>query len=407
MRPRITHRYTALVSYRFLFISSNGTPWGGSEELWGAAAVALAEQGHAITVLKPKIDMEHPRVRRMRELGARVRDFTRVPLIPSRLYQFVATTSHAVVVAHRLAELARTLTFSKYDLIVISQGGNFDGLPLANVCRRMKRPYVLIAQKAGDMYWPTDDRLDRMRAVYTEALESYFVSEHNRKLTEEQIGIELPNACVVRNPFLVPWHRRGDWPEETNGVRLACVGRMYPSEKGQDLLLRVLARRKWRERPLSVTFFGSGVQRKAIEQMAKYHELTSVSFAGFVNDVAAIWNDHHGLVLPSRCEGLPLVLVEAMLSGRVPIVTDAGGNRELLRDNVTGFLAPAPTEDSLDEAMERAWQRRHEWRAIGEAAADEIRTLVPPDPGQALAAKLLAVVSAEREAVLDVAALAR
>ena len=86
---------------------------------------------------------------------------------------------------------------------------------------------------------------------------------------------------------------------------------------------------------------------------------------------------------------MPLVLVEAMLSGRVPIVTDVAGNGEVLDDGETGFLACAPTEDALDAAMEHAWQRRAEWRAIGAAAAASIRTLVSPDPGQTFAEKLL------------------
>ena len=56
-----------------------------------------------------------------------------------------------------------------------------------------------------------------------------------------------------------------------------------------------------------------------------------------------IWAEHHALVLPSRFEGMPLVVVEAMLCGRPCIVTDVGGNAELIRDGINGFLAKAPT----------------------------------------------------------------
>ena len=42
-----------------------------------------------------------------------------------------------------------------------------------------------------------------MSAMYAEAKACFFVSEHNRRLTEEQLGFELPRATVVRNPFLV------------------------------------------------------------------------------------------------------------------------------------------------------------------------------------------------------------
>jgi glycosyltransferase involved in cell wall biosynthesis len=72
-------------------------------------------------------------------------------------------------------------------------------------------------------------------------------------------------------------------------------------------------------------------------------------------------------------------------------VTNVGGNAEVVDDGATGFLAAAPTEDALDEAMERAWQRRHEWRDIGAAAAIKIRTLVPSNPAEVMAANLLRV----------------
>ena len=127
--------------------------------------------------------------------------------------------------------------------------------------------------------------------------------------------------------------------------------------------------------------------------MARNFGLTNVTFAGFVRDVSAIWGSHHGLILPSRCEGLPITLVEAMLSGRVPIVTDVGGNAEIVDDGATAYVAAAPTEDALDSAMERAWSERHRWRDIGAAAAMRIRTLIPREPERCFAQRLIELVS--------------
>lgn len=377
--------------YRFIFISSNRS-WGGSEELWSATAAVLAEAGHEVTIFKGVIPEEQPRIKRLRELKCRIFDLARVPLIPRAVSEFSSRLSYALMTLQQNISVKFRLAFHRSDLVVISQGGNLDGAELADICRRRKRPYVLIVQKAAEMYWPFDKRLPQLRAVYEAAEASYFVSAHNHHLTVEQLGIDLPRAHVVRNPFLVPWARRTDWPSEEGGLRLACVGRLYPTEKGQDVLLRVLGRDKWRERALSVTFFGTGLHRGGLQRMADRMGLTSVTFRGFVDDVAAIWRDHHALALPSRAEGLPLVLVEAMLSGRVSIVTNVAGNGEVVDDGETGFLAAAATEDAMDEALERAWQRRHEWRQIGELAASRIRTLVPSDPASTFAEMLLEVV---------------
>ena len=69
--------------------------------------------------------------------------------------------------------------------------------------------------------------------------------------------------------------------------------------------------------------------------------LEKVTYGGFTEDVESIWASHHALVLPSRSEGLPLVVVEAMLCGRPAIVTDVAGNAELIQDGVSGFVAAA------------------------------------------------------------------
>jgi hypothetical protein len=71
----------------------------------------------------------------------------------------------------------------------------------------------------------------------------------------------------------------------------------------------------------------------------------------------------------------------------------------VITNDTTGFLAEAATVKHLDEAMERAWDRRGEWRAIGAAAAVHIRTLVPADPPSTLASQLLEMITQQEEAV--------
>jgi glycosyltransferase involved in cell wall biosynthesis len=378
---------------RFVFVSGNRA-WGGSEELWSATAAVLASDGHRVTVFKSGVDDYEPRIQRLRALDCPIRDLGRFPLMPRRLFTLLRSSSSGAAHAHEILVLLIGLILSRRpDLIVLSQGGNHDGCFLAEVCRRLRLPYAIVSHKASELYWPADWQQKTIAAVYSSARACFFVSEHSRRLTEEQLGFPPPRAAVVRNPFLVPWEPRTDWPDDGQEWQLACIGRLHPKEKGQDLLLRVLARQRWRARPLSVTFYGSGLQRVSLERMARKLGLNNVTFAGFVRDVPAIWSGHHGLVLPSRCEGLPIVLVEAMLSGRVPIVTDVGGNTEVVDDGATAYVAVAPTEDALDNAMERAWSERHRWREVGAAAAARIRTLIPREPERCFARRLVDLVS--------------
>jgi glycosyltransferase involved in cell wall biosynthesis len=373
---------------RIAFISSNPA-WGGSEELWSGAAAELAAAGHHVTIIKGDLTSNSPRLARLRALGCPMVDLKRLPLLPKRTYTLAATIAWPAAFAILAVRLRWALWRAKPELVVVSQGGNLDGMFHLKRVRKRGLPYGIICQKAAEMYWPTDRYLPEFQDAYRDARFVWFVSDHNRRLTEEQMAMSLPQAAVVRNPFLVPWEERNDWPEGET-LRLACVGRLLPREKGQDIILRVLARDKWRARPLSVTFFGAGEHRLGLEEMARFLKLGSVRFGGHSDDVASIWDDHHGLLLPSHCEGLPLVLVETMLSGRVPVVTRVAGNPEVVEDDTTGFLAAAPTEDAVDEALERAWAARARWREIGQAASASIRTTVPRSPEVALAQMILA-----------------
>ena len=125
--------------------------------------------------------------------------------------------------------------------------------------------------------------------------------------------------------------------------------------------------------------------------MTEQLKLSNVDFRGQSNDVEGIWAEHHALVLPSRFEGMPLVVVEAMLCGRPCIVTDVGGNRELVRDGINGFMAKAPTVELLDEAMNRAWESRGRLKEMGRVAAQDVRQFVSRDPGEDFARELAAL----------------
>lgn len=377
--------------YSFAFISSN-LDWGGSEDLWSETAAFLARDGHKIRFYKNDLPPDSGNLRALRELGRPV-ELGRFPLLPKALYWPVRRLARPLDIGWQAARLYASLRLhARPNLALISQGGNHDGWPLAAVCRRLHIPYVLISHKATDLYWPADPWLPLIEGIYADARHCFFVSEHSRRLTQEQIGHSSTSSSIVRNPFRVPWSWSGDWPDERGGLRLACVGRLSPKEKGQDLLLRVLALAKWRNRPVSVTFFGAGEQRRGLEAMARHYRLANVTFAGHVEDVPGIWTRHHALVLPSRAEGLPLSIVEAMLCARLPIVTDVGGNAELVRDCETGFVAASPTEGDLDAALERAWQRRGDWQRMGAEAARSIRETIPPDPAAVLGRKLIGLV---------------
>lgn len=373
---------------RILFVTSCPLPWGGSEELWSGTSLKLVERGYQVLAgVTENIParMHHNKWLRLKNNGIKVDRFGVHPLERSivdavlrfkpRYFRLVAYIRNRV--------LAARLRWREPDLVVIAQGQAYDGcvpIPLPEICVKAGIPYVLICQKAAEIHWPHDGALAELRQAYRNARHSFFVSKHNLDLVERQLGMSLSAVSVIRNPFLVPHDQAMPWPQSpVSAMRLACVGRLWPEEKGQDVILNVLAMPKWRARSLHVSFYGEGAMEQGLKGMANYLKLEQVSFPGFGSPIN-IWKEHHGLVLPCRAEGLPLVQVEAMLCGRVVIVADAGGTAEILEDGVHGFMASSASITEMDAALERAWQRRDQWQQIGVAAAEHIRNLYPPDP---------------------------
>ena len=132
--------------------------------------------------------------------------------------------------------------------------------------------------------------------------------------------------------------------------------------------------------PLGTEPLWRGECQSGSRWLAEHFHLKNVHFHGHVNDVKRIWEQNHLLVLPSRYEGLPVVLVDAMWCARPAVVTDVGGNAEVCVGGETGFVAAAPTVGLLAETLERAWNKRHDWQRMGLAARARAENLIPKDP---------------------------
>jgi glycosyltransferase involved in cell wall biosynthesis len=365
------------------FFTTCPEPWGGSEELWARSARQLAGEDFRVTATLHFLDLTHPEVGKLIEAGIRLENYRGVPIL-RRSRTFKWRWEPVLTVAR--------LRAAKPQLGVVSQGENLDGFRQIRNCRQADIPYVIICQKAAEDISPMDGDRPQFKDFYNQAQRVFFVSEHNRSVTEERLGLRLTNAEVISNPFKVDYNVNIPWPNSDDGrYRLALVARLWIRDKGQDILLKVLAQEKWKKRDLEVHLYGNGHNSLAITEMAQMLGVDKLKLCGFCPDVTEIWRQHHALILPSRHEGLPLVLVEAMLCGRPSIVTDVGGNTEVLEDEVSGFLARAATVEAVDDAMERAWNRRHEWQEIGRKAAALIRKKVPQDPSALFTAKLVAI----------------
>ena len=356
------------------FISTMGAG-DACEELWSRTAVDLARRGIPVSASVAGWSPDHWRVQYLRAAGVHVQ------LRPARYALWNRAWYHVFSRGKSKAfiEVEKLLREELPKLVVFSEGFAYPPIELIELCVSKDLPFVTIANGNYEEAWPYDADAARYRNAFAVALRCYFVSRATQGMTEKHIGCELSNGEVVWSQYNVDFQASPAWPKDEE-LRLACVARLDPPTKGQDILLEALADPVWTSRAWHLSLYGEGPRRNSLERLTTRLRLSDrVTFVGHA-PIENIWSANQVLVLPSRYEGLPLVIVEAMLCGRPVLATDVGGNSEIVVDGVTGFLAAAPTVGSVAQGLERLWANRADLESMGKAGANRIRGLVPANP---------------------------
>jgi len=167
--------------------------------------------------------------------------------------------------------------------------------------------------------------------------------------------ISLSRVRVIPN-FVREMHVQGIMPEEREPVILA-VGRL-DKQKGHDLLIRAFARADAKQKGWRLVILGEGPERSNLWRLTEdlgIHD--AVSMPGVVKEPAEWMYKADLFVLPSRYEGFPNALLEAMACGCAVIAADCpSGPAEIIRHGVNGLLVPRENITALSTAMDRLMQ---------------------------------------------------
>lgn len=205
------------------------------------------------------------------------------------------------------------------------------------------------------------------------------IAEEVARTIEQLYGYKnppiIPNGIPVDDYAPNP-DKRAHWRqvelEGREAVVIAHVGR-FMEQKNHSLLLRSFARVQ-SETPVYLWLIGDGELRPAMEQLAQELGVADrVRFWGVRSDVADILNAADIFVLPSKWEGNPLSVMEAMATGLPVVATAVGGVPELVEEGVSGFLTPNEDADAFTNALQRLVDNAELRRRMGEAALRHAR----------------------------------
>ena len=141
---------------------------------------------------------------------------------------------------------------------------------------------------------------------------------------------------------------------DTETTRFITIGSFEP-RKGQDVLLNAIAKLDAATRALCIFKMAGRVLDEAfyreLQTRAAAFEQVELIDAVEHADALTLLNEADVVVLPSRDETMPIVILEAMGLGKAVVSTNVGGVREWLRDGLNGLLVAKENPDELARAL--------------------------------------------------------
>jgi GalNAc-alpha-(1->4)-GalNAc-alpha-(1->3)-diNAcBac-PP-undecaprenol alpha-1,4-N-acetyl-D-galactosaminyltransferase len=159
--------------------------------------------------------------------------------------------------------------------------------------------------------------------------------------------IVMPNPIVTPEPV-------GSTMGLLQAPSAIAVGRLHP-QKGFDLLLKAFDRIQDRHPDWQLTILGEGPMRSELEALRSQLNLTDrVHLPGLVSNVREYLDRADLFVMPSRFEGFPMALCEAMACGLPVLSADClSGPRDIIDDGINGILVTTENVDALAMGLDK------------------------------------------------------
>ena len=188
------------------------------------------------------------------------------------------------------------------------------------------------------------------------------VGERVSREVENVVGLPAGSVRTIHNG--VPDEAHPALPRPRAGPLIGAAGRIE-YQKGFDTLIRALPAIE----DATLVVLGDGSERARLERLADELGVPErVVWLGWTEHPRGYLASFDVFALPSRFEGFPLALLEAMLAGSAVVASDVGSVPEAVRDGQTGLLVPPDDPAELAIAIQRLLGDRELRRMLGENA---------------------------------------
>jgi glycosyltransferase involved in cell wall biosynthesis len=223
---------------------------------------------------------------------------------------------------------------------------------MAGLIAGRKLGVPVVARSVGEIY-VTKSGIDRMMLRYVVRNSTLVLALTNHM--KKTITDFCRDANVDVLPEGVDYDFFKNYPaKKRRSGTILYVGRLTEL-KCVDVLLRAFRIVQGRVPGAELKIIGDGELADSLRELARQLGLKNVDFMGNVgrDDVAKSMHESSVLVLPSKSEGFPLVIPEAMASGLPVITTAVKGLPEIVKDGENGYLVPPHDHEQLADRIIR------------------------------------------------------
>lgn len=222
--------------------------------------------------------------------------------------------------------------------------------------------------------------------LYYKIMQRYVRKSLNNYINKSEIsffvGNNLRNKFLHVGPSSVAYHDSTHLAEDVWSTRDICkndkttllfVGEISKA-KGVDVLINAIKNLSQNGRTFRLIFVGQGPEYQNIKSLTIPN--VSIEMKGWVAQGASLdklFLESDALVLPSLTEGVPRVIIEAMVRATPVIATRVGDISEMLGEGARGWLLPPSDSSALAEAIDNFITRKSEREAKVEASIEYVK----------------------------------
>ena len=356
-----------------LFLSvMNGSAWGGSEELWFQSAIWLAKNNYKVGVCCFEWPGKKDKLKQLKDAGCELY------LLPGK------NETKTIWGKWKLNKAFKKVPLKNFEKIVVNQGGWKDVVyePFKKICRTLN-DYVLLYHN-----YNANEKFSKQKSLQLQC----WIENAKKNLgdtlkifeTLEKIySLSILNPERLFNPltFELP-QTATPYPETKNGKYIFSVFAALDTErKAQDVLIKTLTSPVWRDRNWELHLYGEGKDRALLQKLIVDLQMQAKIFLrGKAADYKDAIRQSHIVLQITHIDAMPITVMDSMAMARPLVVSNVGDMPQWIKENTNGWITDSVSINEVNLILEKAWNQRHNWPAMGKESYSNFRQNFPVDP---------------------------